>query len=85
MNRLELLRRHALSHTRTARALHRRFPTDCALLAALDSEATLAGALMAAGRLTREELDHLLGPVTEGEFSPASVQDAATIRMQAYV
>jgi hypothetical protein len=84
-SRLTLLRRHALAHVRTARRLDRLYPSDSALLVALDSEGILAGAIMAAGRLTCEELDNLLGPVTGGKFSPASVQDAATIRMQAYV
>jgi hypothetical protein len=84
-SRLTLLRRHALAHTRTARALHRRFPTDSALLAALDDESTLAGAIMAAGRLTRDEVDHLLGPVTEGEAPPPNDNDVMTIRMQAHV
>jgi hypothetical protein len=83
MTRLELLRRHALSHVRTARRLDRLYPSDSALLVALDSEATLAGAIMAAGKIDRDALDRLLGPVTEGEAPPANDNDLQTIRMVA--
>lgn len=85
MTRLELLRRHVLAHVRTARNLHRRFQTDSALLKALDDENTLAGAIMAAGRLDRDTLDRLLWAVTEGEAPGATEGDVMTVRMQAYV
>jgi hypothetical protein len=80
MTRLEALRRHALAHVRTARRLDRL--SDSALLAALDSESTLASAIMAGAKIDRDALDRLLGPVTEGE-APANENDVMTVRMVA--
>jgi hypothetical protein len=84
-SRLTLLRRHALAHVRTARRLDRLYPSDSALLVALDSEGILAGAIMAAGKIDRDTLDRLLGPVTDEETPGATEGDVMTVRMQAYV
>lgn len=80
MTRVELLRRNALAHVPTARRLDRLYPSDNALLAALDSEATLSAAIMAGAKIDRDALDRLLGPVTEGETITPTENDLQTIR-----
>jgi hypothetical protein len=83
MTRLELLRRHALANVRTARRLDRLYPSDSALLVALDSESTLAAALMSAGRLDADGLSGLIGEVTNEEAPGATEGDVMTVRMVA--
>lgn len=83
MTRLEAIRRHALAHALTCKRLARLYSDEEALRVALSGQ-ELEGHLRAAARLSRDDLERLIGPlVTEGgEPPPATEADVQTVRMR---
>ncbi len=83
-HRTNCLRRLCLSHPRTAKTIARRGGDPAGIRALLDDPRAMEGFLRMAARLTREEIDSVIGPnLTDAPATPATENDSMTIQMVA--
>lgn len=81
-HRTDLLRRLCLSHPRTAKTIARRGGDAEGIRAILDDPRAMEGFLRTAARLTREEIDSMIGPnLTDAPAALATPAEVMTVEM----
>lgn len=79
-HRTDCLRRLCLSHTRTAKTIARRGRDPAGIEAILNDGPAMESFLQMAARLTREEIDSMIGPnLTTAPVVPATHAEVMTV------